>query len=702
MLNRKKLLCYKYLLIALLIFLNSCWDTTPPDNFGGTPKFVTSTEDRISRSFGKGMIHAAGETLGVFMDNIAKSDTIACATDLAYENAYMGLIQEDVFRYSRDKFLSQYLADPDTAGKKYLKIASQVKAVMTCYKRYVFFLVNTDNLGSGVALTDILANSTALKINLGSIDSQTYISAKTITDSHTFTAAPAFSTDAAAVGIQKVVSGEYDAAFLVDDHLSSTLSAIAEDAPVKLIQVYMPEGKKYYQEDGTIYSDDYAFQEKAESTIVDNITVRTLLAVGPLFSDRVLGIFIDYVLDNIGDYSAHTEKWNAVSRIDSKEYIISNPQNCSYRAVCHILGYDELDLFYVDNYFCSGEETSVDHDMATELIWLLSYNLDIDLKEMNTTGSWENSYWIDAGSAKMGIVQDDVYSDLASSETVADTIQIASMKKVAPLNYVYLHCVVNTDAANWGALGGVPATLEGALTGATSANTPIYINAGPKTSGTFYAAMQLIKSYSEETNFENLEIHYSFGEPSDSVAKVASGDYNIAFVVSGLPYYRFYSHDTYSIPANTRIISTGFCDNEIPYPYEEGTILGNGSAVYEDYPYPSGILPDNDITTIRLRSNLVMSSVFDDTYISKYIISIFRKTYYMINPYDPDEISEGYAPDPLWISILMNSYDADDTYFESNYGSYGEDIVGAKEYFARNPFGWSAEAAEYYLSTFSD
>ncbi|MDY6969453.1 MAG: hypothetical protein SVR08_12480, partial [Spirochaetota bacterium] len=104
-----------------------------------------------------------------------------------------------------------------------------------------------------------------------------------------------------------------------------------------------------------------------------------------------------------------------------------------------------------------------------------------------------------------------------------------------------------------------------------------------------------------------------------------------------------------------------------------------------------------------VRSNLVTLPVFDDSYINKYIKAIFRKTYYKIFPFDPDD--PDFAPDPLWMPIVMESYEQDDPFYDYDavgvdYGTYSETIVGAKEYFVMNPFGWTDEAVEYYLMMF--
>ena len=155
------------LFFCIISILPSCLDTDPPNNDKmGAPQFVSGPQNSAAFPFAKGMIHAADEILGVFMDNQSTNGSMENATKLVNESAYLGLVQEDVFFYSRNKYLSQFKADPDNAEKKYLRIASQLKVVMAAYNKDVFLLINTDNLGIGVTIEDIKIIDT-LEINLG-------------------------------------------------------------------------------------------------------------------------------------------------------------------------------------------------------------------------------------------------------------------------------------------------------------------------------------------------------------------------------------------------------------------------------------------------------------------------------------------------------------------------------------------------------
>jgi len=199
-------------------------------------------------------------------------------------------------------------------------------------------------------------------------------------------------------------------------------------------------------------------------------------------------------------------------------------------------------------------------------------------------------------------------------------------------------------------------------------------------------------------DMEEMEIHYYFDDPSDAILKVSAGTYHAAFVVSGVPYHRFYSHDTWDITtdlANTVLIPARFYNAVTPYPYREGTLAGMGTAVFENYPYPNAILP-TDITTVRLRSVQVMSPAFNDDAIEDYIKSIFRKTYYKVYPTDPADLD--FMPDPLWIAIQKESL----LLGTADYDTYNEEVIGAKEYFVKNPFGWSRQAVKYYIALFPD
>ncbi len=694
-------------LYLILLTIPSCVDVLQTDSLSGTPRFASGPSNGSGYTLADGIIHASGEIFGVFMTNTETASSVDTAAKLVNSSAYMGFVQEDIFRYSKDKYLAQYLAAPATAEKKYLKISSQLKALMAVYKRNLYLLVNT---GSVAGVTDIkgLAAKSSLKINLGALDSDTYISAKSVTDAYTFTS-PDFKTDDAVTGIEKVVSGEYNAAFIIDDSPSSLLAGIAQDAAVELIAVNMPEGKKYYNEDGTIFQGEYKFQG---STVSSSVMVKTVLACSPSFEERLIEVFIEYVLSHTGEYTVFNQEWGNVTKTMTAEFITKNPHNCNYRALCYFMGSSPVDPINIEPNLCSAESMSGSHDMAVDLIYLLSRNLDVDLKEKNTTGTWENSYWMLNGGATMALVSNDIFSYLAGFEDSYSILQSASMKKIAPLNYEYVHLAINANAdwSAWGLtspLNRPPANLQELLTNKAGLQV-LKINVGPKTSGTFMSAMKIINSYktfdsadSDTTpDMEQIEIHYSFDSASDSIVNLKNGDYHAAFVTTGVPYNRFYPHDTYTLPANIRLIPALFYNNVTPYPYQTGKIAGN--AADGNYPYRAALLPSASIDAVRLRSLLVVSPAAEFDLISRYIKSIYLKAFYRVYTLDPG--NPDYSLDPLWIPVMIDSYSASGSAAlnSADYETYGEAVVGAKEYFVREPFGWDKNSAEYYLSLFPD
>jgi TRAP-type uncharacterized transport system substrate-binding protein len=240
--------------------------------------------------------------------------------------------------------------------------------------------------------------------------------------------------------------------------------------------------------------------------------------------------------------------------------------------------------------FCSAEGDSSYHDMAVELIWLMSHNRNVDLREKNTTGAWENAYYMLKGNTTMAIVQDDIFTYLVNNSDMYDSMMAASMKKIVPLHYEYVHLLV-PDA--------------GVITAVSDFNG-VDINVGPKTSGTFITAMEIIKSYNFD---EDDEITFHFDALSDAVQKVSLGIYDAMFVVSGVPYSRLYSYDTYVLPANCHLITPEFNPSIYtapPSPYNEGILTGGGTPQYENYPY-ADVLLNPDCSTIRVRAVLVAS-----------------------------------------------------------------------------------------------
>lgn len=664
-------------------------------------------------SYADGLIDAASEKLGIFMDNVSTNGSLDNAERLVsgstyLGNAYMAMMQEDIYEYVRKQCIAQYDTDPDSVNKKYLKIASRTKVLLALYTETVFLLVNN---ASGISSVDDFTSGH--DVNLGTLNSGTYVTASNIIDAWGKTQHTSHYDDAAA-GVQKVVDGEYDAAFFVTATPSSLFQNITATT-VKLIQVTMPSGKKTYKENSSILAKDYP--NLLTDDISGNISVRTLLIGGPHFEDKNLANFLDYIFDNAEEYKAYNQKWGDLSLALSRDYMQANPEKVNFKAMCYFAGYPELDPFYVEDNFFTDYGVSSYHDMYVELDYLLTLNAGVGLKEVNTTGSWENAYRIMMGEGKMAMVQDDIFEYLKNNNDMYDSMMIASMKKLVPLHYEYVHLLINnntliTDTANWNQWGGTPANLEDIFTDPAALNDEephLYINVGPKTSGTFITAMNLINSYrvidtdSDDTpDMDEMSIYYSFDEPSDAIAKIDSKDIHMSFVVSGVPYFRFYSHDTWQVPAEITdglLIPAQFYDTaNPPRPYKNG-ILAGGTATTKNYPYDE--LISSNIATVRVRALQVVSPVFKNDDIDIYLKSVFRKGYYMTVP--PDIGNPGtFASDPLWVPIHKESMTASEA-VESGYTTtYGEPVEGAMEYFVNNPFGWHDAAADYYLSMFED
>jgi TRAP-type uncharacterized transport system substrate-binding protein len=398
-------------------------------------------------------------------------------------------------------------------------------------------------------------------------------------------------------------------------------------------------------------------------------------------------LLIKDILANTSDYASIDSKWTEVSSSMNSDLIIRHPQLWNYRALCCLAGFPALTTGSVGNGFYSGYADSVNHSIAVELIWLLSHNADVDLKETNSTGGWENAYRMVTGSGTMALVTDGIFANLIEKNALYESVICASMKKVIPMNEEFVHLVVNTSKTNITDIS----TLISET--ATLAN-PKKVNIGPKTSGTFIAAVKLMNSYTiSSSNY----IEYCYDSESDGVAKVAAGTYTAAFVTSSTPYPRFYSHDTYELPTTLKLIPARFSNpSAIPFPYREGTLAGGGSALYENYPYPSSILAA-DIKTTVIRSMLVASPVFKSDDTDTYIKSIFRYAEYETEPSDPDYWALGYQPNFPWIAVRKESISQ---YRLNNTVYISDTVLGARAYFINDPFGWNDQAADYYLTMF--
>lgn len=696
-----------FLFASVLLLLHSCYkiDDDPLTDRDGNPigTYIIASGPAYGTyyPYAEGIVDAASETMGIFMDNRATNGSLENAEQLVtgntyLKNAYMALMQEDVYEYLRQDCIRNFSSG--TVNKKYLAAVSRTKVILALFNETVHLLVTK---ASGI--DNVAELTTGQNVNIGPNNSGTFVTASNILNAwgKTPVLAGTIHYDDAAVGIQKVVNGEYQAAFFVSATPCSLFADIpaAEKDNVKLIQVTMPSGKKTYSETGSIKAGDYPFQEE---DISNNISVKTLLAGGPNFDDTNIDNFINYLFEHSEEYTSYNAKWGDLSLALSQEYMCSNPEKVNFRAMCYVSGFPALDPFYVEDNFFTDYGVSAYHDMYIELDYLLTLNTGMGMKEVNTTGAWENAYRMMRGEGIMALVQDDIFEYLKSSSDMYDSMIAASMKKLVPLHYEYAHLLVNTASGF--------SNLEQMLTAALPNVTDLYLNVGPKTSGTFLTAMKIIDSYRgintvhtddpDVPDIDHINIHYSFDEASVAAGKVNSGEYHAAFIVSGVPYNKFYSHDTWSIAdlSACDLIETSFYGTT-PDPYKNGIIPWNDPAVYAgyySYPYSSDLLTA-DLPAVRVRALQVVSPVFNSSDIDVYLKAVFRKGYYMTVPQD-----NTFTTNALWVAVSKESMTAAEAVAAGYTSTYGEDIEGAMEYFVKNPYGWHDGAADYYLSMFQD
>jgi hypothetical protein len=325
-----------------------------------------------------------------------------------------------------------------------------------------------------------------------------------------------------AVGINKVIDATCDAAFFVTAAPSSVFKSISSSADVNLISVQMPAGKKTYDENGTIHGYVYPFQD---FDVGRNISIKTLLVAGPNYDDSNVALFLEHIFSHVEDYKLYNKKWEDVSLGNSIDFMMTNPQMSNYRAMAYIAGFPEIDPFFVEPLLYTGHGLGSYHIMGTELIWLMSNNIDLDMREKNSTEPGKFIPHIKRPMLPWPLSRMIFFLILPKVKTCMTVCRQASMKKVIPLQYEYVHLLVSTNAAIWtrwtggGVFTGYPKTISNFLTDPRSdpngIKADLYLNVGPKTSGTFITAMEILNSYKtkngEPFNFENLKIHWSFG-----------------------------------------------------------------------------------------------------------------------------------------------------------------------------------------------
>ena len=78
------------------------------------------------------------------------------------------------------------------------------------------------------------------------------------------------------------------------------------------------------------------------------------------------------MLSHTEEYKEFNQEWGNVTKTMTVEFVTKNPHNCNYRALCYFMGSSPVEPANIEPNLCSAESMSGSHDMAVELIYLLS------------------------------------------------------------------------------------------------------------------------------------------------------------------------------------------------------------------------------------------------------------------------------------------------------------------------------------------
>lgn len=324
-----------WLAVILTLTGFACVDTGPlktPDGDDLGAAFIAASAG--DADYTRGIADALSAKEGIFLKHRSSANPVGAAASLFtgsryLKDAYLAILPEDIFFYARDRYKSQFDSDPSNADKTYLRIASRVRVLVSLYTKKIYLLVNTNNVSdndsdSEITFNDLLKSATAHKINLGINETAGYITAKTVTSAHSFTTAPQYLNLAESEALAQVIAGSADAAFFIGrEDLLSTVSA---SSPVRLVRVYMPDHKKNYDEDISIFSGAFAFHDH---NINSSAGVRTLLTAGPVFSQKNTHLLLNYFYENASEYKNFDSRYEELSASESFKYMKQNPKKHS-------------------------------------------------------------------------------------------------------------------------------------------------------------------------------------------------------------------------------------------------------------------------------------------------------------------------------------------------------------------------------------
>lgn len=370
------------------------------------------------------------------------------------------------------------------------------------------------------------------------------------------------------------------------------------------------------------------------ANIDNNIRVRVLLVGTPEFDDRDMASFLASLYAGKDSYAA---KYTDIWNTVSVKESLNYFGESPYAWNLRCASYltgINIAPNAITNLACGTVGGSTEK-IAADIIPVIQSTLGLGLDILNTSGSPEMAINIVSGSAAMAIVVDDVFHYLNNLDTTYDSFTALNMRKVMPLFKEELHLLVNTSS--------------GINTIADLAGKKVCLC--EKTSGTFIVARNVLKTYG--FTMVNAPIYY-FESPATAVAKVANGTYDAIFKLSAQPYSLFQALPN---DGTVKLIPVRTKEGTVSVEYETGTIIGS------NYPFQNGV----DITgNIYVRGMLVVSPALNDDAMGSLIQAIF------------DAKSGG----------------------SFTYPEYWSDVTPdmARNYFKSKPYGWSKQAAAYYLT----
>ncbi len=555
---------FKIFFLLILLFIITC-SKSETDSKKTSGNLYSGPLSGGHYDFAPGIIASTERIFGILLKNQPTNGSYENIQLMIRDESAMGLVLEDTFTYA----VKKGIADNNL---ELIAAAAKLKVLMVAFYSDVYILVNKN---SGINSISDLAGK---KVSIAEENSGTYITARTILDTYTFSTPPVYNNDSTETALQNVINGTNDALIKVTADSSGYFGALTANDNVKFIRAELAGEKALYDHTGIILKDDFPFQL---DDITGNIRVRVLLVGTPDYEEKQMDELLGNIFANKDIYAGRFSNiWDSVTAYDSIKYFGESPYAWNYKCAGYFTGIDTIPNAQT-NLVCGtvGGSTEI---IAGDLLPLILNKMGLNLTVVNTSGSPEMAINIADGSAAMAIVLDDVYEYLNGCNNSYDYMTALSLKKIMPLFKEEVHVLVNTGS--------------GINTFADLAGKKICVC--EKTSGSFIVARNILRTYGFTA--ANAPTYY-FESPETAVAKVVNGTYDAIIKVSAQPYSLFTGLNAGD---PVKLIPARVKDGTISTDYETGTIAGG------QYPFQSTDVTEN----IFVRSLLVVSPAVSDVY----------------------------------------------------------------------------------------